>query len=277
MKLKYYGTGAGAGIPEICCSCRVCEHARRYGGPNIRTRSQATLDEIMIDCPVDAYAHSVYCGLDIRRHRHILITHAHADHFSMTGGFASRFQDDGGGWTFYMPPISAAEESERIAKMAENNTKFPPQRYPRIVPVAPFTPFWIGTHRITPLPSNHAASIGTMLYLIEQEGKALLWVHDSGYLLPETIHYLREHPVHLNAVSLDCTLGRGQRITASHMDIDQCADTACLLRQIGCADEATVFLLSHMGHLVEKTHDELRAQAQEFGFLVAYDGMELNI
>ena len=56
MKLKYYGTGGGAGIPEIFCDCRVCRHAREVGGKDIRTRSQAVIDDkISIDFPVDTF------------------------------------------------------------------------------------------------------------------------------------------------------------------------------------------------------------------------------
>ena len=40
MKLKYYGTGGGGGIPEIFCDCRVCRNAREVGGKEIRTRSR---------------------------------------------------------------------------------------------------------------------------------------------------------------------------------------------------------------------------------------------
>ena len=45
MKIKYYGTSAGAGIPEIFCNCRVCNYARENKGKDIRTRSQAVIDE----------------------------------------------------------------------------------------------------------------------------------------------------------------------------------------------------------------------------------------
>ena len=77
MKPKYYGTGGGAGIPEIFCDCRVCRHAREFGGKDIRTRSQAVIDDkISIDFPVDTYLHTAYCGLDMRRIKNIIITHA---------------------------------------------------------------------------------------------------------------------------------------------------------------------------------------------------------
>ena len=81
MKLKYYGTGGGGGIPEIFCDCRVCRHARKVGGKEIRTRSQAVIDgKISIDFPVDTYLHTAFYGLDMRRVKNIVITHAHYDH-----------------------------------------------------------------------------------------------------------------------------------------------------------------------------------------------------
>lgn len=39
MKIKYYGTGTSGAIPEMFCSCRVCEYARSHGGKEIRSRS----------------------------------------------------------------------------------------------------------------------------------------------------------------------------------------------------------------------------------------------
>ena len=53
MKIKYYGTGDGYGIPEPFCSCRLCAYAREHGGKDIRTRSQAVIDDIMIDFSKD--------------------------------------------------------------------------------------------------------------------------------------------------------------------------------------------------------------------------------
>ena len=50
MKITYFGTGGGAGVPEIFCSCRVCEVARQRRGRDIRTRSQAAInDDLIID------------------------------------------------------------------------------------------------------------------------------------------------------------------------------------------------------------------------------------
>ena len=276
MLITYYGTGAGAGIPEMFCSCRVCEYARRHGGRDIRTRSQATVDDLMIDFSIDSNAHSVYRGLDMRDYRNVLITHAHIDHYAKTE-LTSRYTDEGGGWTFYLPSPACHEESERFANIKEDPAKQPPRRGPRIQESAPFTPMIVGNARVTPLPSRHAQAIGSVIYLIEKDGKNLFWIHDSGLLLPETMDYLKNLRLHLDGISLDCTLKRGYCITPNHMDILRCKETVDFLRQIGLADGKTTCILSHIGHLVEKTHDELVQEAKAFGFLVAYDGMRIEI
>ena len=65
MKITYYGTGDGYGIPEPFCSCRLCSYARAHGGKDIRTRSQATVDDIMIDCSSDMFAHHSFIDREI--------------------------------------------------------------------------------------------------------------------------------------------------------------------------------------------------------------------
>ena len=94
MIIKYYGTGGGSGIPDMFCSCRVCTYAREHRGKDLRSRSQAVVGDLMIDFPVDAHAHTLYYGIDMRKYRDVLITHGHQDHF-FRPGLNSRFQDDG--------------------------------------------------------------------------------------------------------------------------------------------------------------------------------------
>lgn len=48
MKLTYFGTAAAEGWPGIFCHCVYCERAKQLGGKNIRTRSQALLDDTLL-------------------------------------------------------------------------------------------------------------------------------------------------------------------------------------------------------------------------------------
>ena len=49
MKLKYLGTAAAEGIPAMFCECNNCKEARRRGGRDLRTRSQALIDGKVLD------------------------------------------------------------------------------------------------------------------------------------------------------------------------------------------------------------------------------------
>ena len=228
MKITYYGTGDGYGIPEPFCSCRLCSYARAHGGKDIRTRSQATVDDIMIDCSSDMFAHQAFYGLDMRKYRHILITHGHSDHYAVSE-MTARYQDPDT-WHLYMPPALAEKEDARMASIQAKNSKNPPNRTPVIHAMQPFETREIGDYRVIALPSHHSPGTETLLYIVQHGGKTVFWVHDSG-----------------------------------------------LLRDMGRIDERTVLLLSHIGHLIDRTHDELSREAAELGFIVAYDTMTLDI
>ena len=63
MKLQYFGTAAAEGWPSLFCGCDACRRAREAGGRNIRTRSQAMIDDkLLIDFPADTYLHMTYYG-----------------------------------------------------------------------------------------------------------------------------------------------------------------------------------------------------------------------
>jgi len=275
MRIKYYGTGDGYGIPEPFCSCRLCSYARKYRGKDLRTRSQAAIDDIMIDCSKDLLAHEIFYGLDMRKYRHILITHTHPDHYD-AGDMHSRYQDDGE-WHVYLPAEAAKKEALRQEPLKQHNTKTPPNRFPVIHAVSPFKPMQIGEYTITALPSLHSPGVETVLYIVEHQGKSVFWIHDSGLLTEETIAYLQSLDICFDAVSMDCTLKRGSFFTPTHMDILQCQETKALLEKMGRIRQHTVCILSHIGHLIEKTHEELTEEAKEFGFIVAYDTMEIEI
>ena len=281
MKIQYYGTSAGGGIPEIFCSCRVCESARRIGGKEIRTRSQAVIDgRLGIDYPVDTFLHSLYHGLDMRKIRHVLITHAHHDHFlpadilSRPLGMdeAVRFYSSEKSISALQKSIDAREEAFRSGKRIRT-CDFRVEAHTLHF----YEPIEILDYRITPLRANHAASIDAMLFVIQSKSKNVLWAHDTGLLEKEVLEYLKKSNLRFDLVSLDCTLKRGEPITKHHMDIEQCLITVNCLRENGNLNDATKVILSHIGHLVERTHEELVAEAEELGMTVAYDGMTIEI
>ena len=44
----------------------------------------------------------------------------------------------------------------------------------------------------------------------------------------------------------------------------------------GLADEKTVVVLNHFSHNGGQTYDEMLSEAQKHGFIISYDGLELE-
>ena len=48
MQFQYLGTAAAEGWPAVFCRCKYCLEAQRLGGKNIRTRSQAIVNDDLL-------------------------------------------------------------------------------------------------------------------------------------------------------------------------------------------------------------------------------------
>ncbi len=281
MKLTYYGTSAGGGIPEIFCHCRVCEYARANRGKDIRTRSQAVIDgRLSIEYPVDTFLHSTYCGLDMRKINHVLITHAHYDHF-LTQDILSRPEGTTEPVRFYASEksgapfkraIEAGEEAYRTGKRKRTCNFKVEMNFLEF-----YKPTQILDYTVIPLRARHADNIDGMIFIISSGGKNILWAHDTGVFRTEAIEYIRDSGIVFDFISLDCTLERGNPITPAHMDLNQCKQMLDVLSANGNTREGTVTAISHIGHLVKRTHEELEREARELGMCVAYDGMTIEI
>jgi len=61
-----------------------------------------------------------------------------------------------------------------------------------------------------------------------------------------------------------------------HMALPANAEVRERLVSIGCADGNTIFCAHHFSHNGGLIHDELAEEAAKIGFLVSYDGMEIE-
>lgn len=269
MKFTYYGTAASEGLPAVYCKCSVCQEAARRGGRNLRTRSQALVNGVLlIDFPADTYAHMLYGGLPLPQLSHCLITHAHGDHLygeeleNFQNGFCHRDTP----MTFY----GSGPSGELILQYGNNENI-------RFQKVEPFVPFEAADHLVTPLPACHAPNLDPLMYLIEKNGETLLYAHDTGIFEEPVWEFLKGKK--LDLVSLDCTHANTDKIGYNfHMTLNMNCQVRDRLREMNCADEKTVFYTNHFSHNGgDVLYEEFCSIACERGFGVSYDGCTVQI
>ena len=85
MKIKFLGTGASEGIPDLFCRCAVCEKARLHKGRENRTRAGLMVDDdLLIDFSPDFFSNSIKFGIDGNKIETLLITHSTPITFMLT-------------------------------------------------------------------------------------------------------------------------------------------------------------------------------------------------
>ena len=273
MKLKYLGTAAAEGIPGMFCNCRVCRNALKIRGKEIKTRSQALLDDkLLIDFPADTYMHILNHGLDLRNIHNVIITHSHADHF-YPNDFWCRFE--GIAYDIVEEPlniyVTEAGYNEALRQLGEdmNETRV------KFHKIAPFEPFDVEDYHIIPLAADHDSSSNPVIYIIEKGEKSLLYAHDTGIFPDSTWDYLEKYNKKFELISLDCTGMAQKNLRRSHLCLNTDKEVYDRLTEIGVCDKNTIVYVNHFSHNGMLTHKELVVEAEKYGFLVTYDSLEV--
>lgn len=275
MKIKFLGTAAAEGIPALFCDCRVCQNARKVGGKEIKTRSQAIVDDkILIDFPADTYMHSLCGGLDLISVRHCIITHGHMDHlyerdFWCRNKSIGNGSVDGTVMDVYMTDATRNIASAYYEKQVNKDRV-------RLNTIKAFEPFCIEDYRIIPLHADHDQTTEPVFYIIEHGDKTLLYANDTGYFLDETWEYLAKYERKFDFVSLDCTGMLLPNYRHGHMGLTVNAEVVERLREMGLCDDKTVVYVNHFSHNGKATHEELVIEAAKYGFDVTFDGCEVE-
>ena len=274
MKIKYLGTAAAEGIPALFCTCETCREARRSGGRNMRSRSQALVeDSLLIDFPCDSLYHAWLNGLDFTTLRHCVITHIHPDHFyppelcNLRTGFASLPEN----W-----PVFNIYGSADLKAASAVAFQYAPERI-CFHPVLPFQSFQAGELTVTPLKAYHGTA-HPYIYMIQNSHKTMLYAHDTDEFPDETWSFLKKTRPHFDFVSLDCTGGAHQDLPyRAHMCLGRNVSCRNEMRRWGLIDDRSLVCLNHFSHNgLSVLYDDFCGIAEKEGFIVSYDGMELE-
>ncbi len=267
MYITYQGTAAAEGVPAVFCDCEHCRFARAAGGKEIRMRSGALIDgKLKIDFGPDAYAQSLRFGHCYVPVEHVLITHSHSDHFAVMD------------LACIHPPYSHREKPLTVygdARVEEKIRPFLKEGEMAFVRLKPFETVSVGEYAVTALQAVHAVGSGEepLFYLIERDGKSILYAHDTDLFTDEDMEFLKNR--HIDLISLDCTNGILDLDYIGHMGITENHEMRARLLANGAADEHTVFVANHFSHNGLVAYEEMLKRLD--GFVVSYDGLTLRV
>lgn len=273
MKITYLGTAAAEGFPAIFCNCDYCRMARKLGGKNIRTRSQAIInDDLLIDFPADTYYHFLNNNIEGDKIKSLLITHSHQDHlytddFKMRcGAFSHNMRNE----ELCIYCGNGAYKKITETDITRNQIK--------LCMMSCFEPQNIGEYTVTALPARHFDGDGALFYIIQQENKTILYAHDTGYFYDEVFEYINNSKIKFDLISLDCTnVDIPITDSGTHMGLDNIHRVVNKLMEMGSINQSTKILINHFSHNANPLHQVLEQRVDEYGYIVSYDGLSIEV
>lgn len=269
MKITYLGTAAAEGFPAIFCRCEHCIKARELGGKNIRTRSQAIInDDLLIDFPADSYAHFLANGIEADKIKYLILTHAHSDHF-YTEDLMLRGR-------YFAHNMRTPELEVILSEGTYEKLGVKPYSV-NISIIKPYETVELDGYKITAFPALHSSVKDPLFYVIEGD-KTVLYAHDTGYFSEEIFEFIKERGFRFDLVSLDCTnVDLPVSENEGHMGFVNIPKLWERLREMGAVDERTLGYVNHFSHNGNPLHDHLTERAGAYGLSVAYDGLTVEI
>ena len=281
MRIRFLGTAAADGYPNPFCSCDNCRQARAAGGPSLRRRSAVLInDDLLIDLGPDVIAATQAHGIALTALRYCLQTHEHEDHLHPALFLAHS-------------PATGVPAAPRLHFYAAEAVlaqirQAPSKAGTRIAAglsetlnltfhaIAPLQPFIVGSYRVTALRAAHDSALDPLLYLIEQDGRALLYATDTGPLPDVTWEALRRWGGRLDLVIMDHTFGLA-RPTPRHLNSEQFLVQVARLREEKLLAPDVRIYAHHLAHHSNPPHEALVRHAAARGYLVAYDGLQITL
>jgi phosphoribosyl 1,2-cyclic phosphate phosphodiesterase len=280
MTITFLGTAASEGYPNAFCRCKNCERARFLGGPSLRKRCAALInDDLLIDLGPDLMAASTIHGRSLAGLRYCLQTHAHSDHLDPSH-FLSRSPEYGVPDAPRLHFYASAATAQRAARALEADfapaSLLDPEVGERlnldIHRIEALQSLSVGPYQVTAFPANHDPSVDPLLYAIEADGRSIFYGTDTATLPEETWQAFHRCRQRFDVVILDHTYGPDEP-GSDHLSAHQLIEHAARLREEGLLTTDARVLATHIAHAGNPVHPELAAFAAEHGYEVAYDGL----
>ncbi len=266
MDVLLLGTGSADGWPNPFCECRSCAAMRAAG--EVRAQTAALVDgTLMLECGPDAPRSAARLGRSLAGVRHLLVTHAHPDHW---GPPALMWRS----WTQARHPLDIVGPPAVLASVAEWAGEQQPVR-PHAVKAG--DRLRVGGYNVRVLAAAHSTpTVGpAVLYdLTGPDGTRLLWATDTGPLPARTLDEVRNAAY--DVVLLEETAGDAGDAGPHHHDLKGYAATVAELRRRGAVTTGTRVAAIHLGH-GNPAPPELDDRLRAWGVQAPRDGTAITI
>lgn len=235
MKVVTVGTGAARGWPIVWCRCASCSAVRREG--TVRTQTSVLVDDrLLLDLGSTSLASPSLAATDLGSVRHILIGHAHSDHWSPR---LLKYRRDAG----VVDPLEVIGPERVIEDVG-------PLADPAVAGrrVAAGDRVHVGPYDVRVHAARHYGDrVGpAVLYdILGPDGTRLFYATDTGPLPESTIEAVRG--ADFDMVLLDETYGLAPE-SENHNDLVTFRWSVDRLRDAGAVTVRTRVAAIHLGH-----------------------------
>ncbi|MEO7454471.1 MAG: MBL fold metallo-hydrolase [Fimbriimonadales bacterium] len=269
MNIHLLGTGAADGMPSFFGATELSDKIRQSGGKDIRTRCGAVVDGVLkIDFGPDTFVQAAQQGLKPSDWAWIIVTHSHFDHF------------DPGQLQYCLPPFVPIESRTpevfgNQPVLEELARSFASADIITTHPIRSFETFQAGDYFITPVAAYHKLDEDSVNFMIERDGKRILYATDTGMYQEPTWEFIKG--MRFDAVVIECTDGFNPSDYWGHLSCDEVLGMLERMRDLACIDDNTKIVTTHHSEGGNATHADLENFFAPQGVTVGYDGMAFEV
>jgi adenosylcobinamide kinase/adenosylcobinamide-phosphate guanylyltransferase len=264
MEVLLLGTGGADGWPNPWCTCASCNWARKTG--TLRRQTSALVDDVLlIDCGPESPRAALQHGRSFVSVRHILLTHAHADHLAPA---ALTWRE----WAGRADPIDVVGPPKAIAACKEWVN--PESSTVRFREVAAGDRLSLGSYDVRVVAADHNPDVGPpVLYDITgPDNTRMFWGTDTGPLPGPTLAAMAG--VGYDALFLEQSVG-DHDFPMHHNFTSWAADVAKLRANGALHDDSRVVAI-HLSHF-NPPLPEVERRLATWGAEVPPDGAVVQV
>jgi len=271
MKITFLGSAAAEGIPLPYCRCRTCEHAREYGGKNVRKRCSYLInDDLLVDMGPDLFAACALHNVNLLNTKYMLVTHSHLDHFNVQNVKlrAEHFRPNKD-----LPEVTFVGGPTTMAALNQSGASDKRMALRRI-PMNPYDHVELPDYKVKSVKATHFPSVGdAMNYMIDDGETKVLIASDTGIYEERVFQNLKN--TKLDILIIEATKG-DQPSNKVHMNIDDVLHVIQKMKAMGTVTEETVIYATHFAHQNCPPHEELSGMLERVGIHCVYDGLVID-